>query len=127
MRFASIEDDGWQLDNGEAYRADAPDTFWIPDLSARQNLQVGDFAKLIFRIEFEDDATVERMWVIVTRRQEDGSYLGILDNEPTSLIENERLWLGSEVPFETRHIINIQPGDEASVALAGRPPRIVWR
>jgi hypothetical protein len=68
MRQPDIQLDGWCLDSGEAYHADAPSTFWIPARDRRESLQPGDFAKLIFRISvdnLEEPVTVERMWVIV--------------------------------------------------------------
>ena len=68
MRKPNFDIDGWELDDGEERHLGAPGTFWIPDLEVRQGLEVGDFAKLVFRIAVDDDAdgvAVERMWVIV--------------------------------------------------------------
>ena len=127
MRFPSIERDGWQLDDGEAYHADAPKTFWIPSEYDRSNLRAGDFAKLIFRVEFAEEPTVERMWVIVRAALGEATYLGILDNEPTSLEENDRLWVGFELPFQARHVIAIERADAASITLANQGPMKNWR
>ena len=128
MREPSSELDGWDLDNGEEYHAAAPATFWIPPRSERENLQVGDYAKLIFRISLDsedDPCSVERMWVLVRGRIGD-CYFGILDNEPDGIEENEELWLGTELPFRAEHVINIIAADKESVDLARRPPRRAW-
>jgi hypothetical protein len=129
MRTPDFETDGWSLDDGEELHRDAPTTFWIPPLADRQALKKGDLAKLVFRIAVDNDddpVTVERMWVIVTECWS-GGYIGILDNEPDAITENGDFWLGAELPFEYRHIINIHKGTEQSKALADAPPSIPWR
>jgi hypothetical protein len=78
MREPDIEVDGWCLDDGEAYHAEAPDTFWIPGRESRESLEPGDLAKLIFRFNVDDaeeTVAVERMWVLV-RERVPGGYLG---------------------------------------------------
>jgi len=129
MRQADFHSDGWCLDDGEALHAEAPDTFWIPPREDRERLGPGDLVKLIFRIAVDDSASpvaVERMWVIVRERAE-GGYLGLLDNDPFALAENDELWSGVEIPFEPRHVIDIDPADEASEARAKAPPARRWR
>jgi len=109
MREPELERDGWCLENGERYHANAPTTFWIPDLQQRESLEQGDLAKLIFQISVDDAAepvAVERMWVLVRERTPNG-YLGVLDNEPSSIAENDEFWLGTEIPFAPHHIIDI--------------------
>ncbi|HEV7233637.1 MAG TPA: hypothetical protein VGN36_05280 [Sphingorhabdus sp.] len=128
MRLPEFEIDGWCLDDGEEYHQAAPETFWIPDLADREQLQPGDLVKLIFRIAVddpEDDVAVERMWVIVRERVA-GGYLGILDNEPSSIDENDDFWLGTELPFQPRHVINIDTPNEASIKQALEVPVRRW-
>jgi hypothetical protein len=128
MREPSVPVDGWGLANGEEYHAKAPQTFAIPQLSERQNLKAGDFAKLLFRINVdgtEDGEVIERMWVVVTERTSDG-YIGVLNNDPESIDENDRLWSGTELPFATHHIISIAEGDADSRSLAAEEPRTRW-
>ncbi len=123
------EKDGWCLEDGEQLHREAPKTFLIPDLALRQILQPGDFAKLVFRIavESEDEpCTVERMWVIIRERVAAG-YIGILDNIPTKISENKDFWLGTEPPFEARHIIAVDHANAESMRLAGEPAPIPWR
>jgi len=91
------------LDDGEQINSEAPDTFWIPPHSDREALIVGDIAKLIFRIESDDEVNVERMWVIVKERTSKG-YIGILDNDP---ICTKEIASGLEVEFQPEHIIQI--------------------
>ena len=116
------------MDSGEARHADAPDTFWIPDRASREGLRPGDLAKLIFCISVDDaeePVAVERMWVIVRQRVGDW-YLGILDNEPGAIAENDEFWVGTEVPFSAHHVINIEERDEKTLALAQAEPRRRW-
>jgi len=126
MRQPDFERDGWCVDDGEQINREAPETFWIPDLAQRQNLNVGDFAKLIFRIAVEgDEISVERMWVAV-RERIPGGYMGILDNEPDAISENGEFGLGAELPFEYRHIIAVADANDESKALAIAPPAVPW-
>ena len=128
MREPDFQVDGWCLDDGEAYQAAAPETFRIPDRQRREALQTGDYAKLIFRIgigDVDDGVAVERMWVLV-REKVAGGYLGVLDNKPDGIAENDELWLGTELPFSANHIISIQDRDEKSTALAQEAPRRPW-
>lgn len=129
MRLPDYELDGWCLEDGEDYHRAAPETFWLPERTRRETLQPGDYAKLIFRIALEDadnerDA-VERMWVLV-RERSGGCYFGLLDNEPDAIEENDELWLGTELPFEARHVIDVIDADARSAALAAREPRRPW-
>lgn len=128
MRQPDFDLDGWCLDSGEEYHREAPDTFWIPELADRQQLQPGGLAKLIFRISVDDpheEVAVERMWVIV-RECIPGGYLGILDNEPSSIDENEEFWLGTELPFQAQHIINIDTPNEETIRVASEIPKRRW-
>ncbi len=90
-------------------------------------LKPGDFAKLIFRIAVEGtvEVSVERMWVIV-RECVPGGYVGMLDNEPDAIAENPTFWLGTELPFEYRHIISVEHGNEKSTRFAQLPVPIPW-
>lgn len=128
MREPDFDIDGWCLEDGEARHAEAPRTFWIPERDRRDSLEIGDLAKLIFRIsvdDAEDNVAVERMWVVVRERLADG-YLGVLDNEPDAIAENEEFWLGSEIPFSAKHVINIEERDANTIALASNEPRTRW-
>jgi hypothetical protein len=127
MRPPDLLNDGWCLEDGEVLHQQAPKTFFIPDLALRKILRPGDFAKLIFSIaiEGEDAPSVERMWAII-RQPTPGGYIGMLNNEPSSIPENDRLWLGTELPFDYRHIIAVERGSVESLALAWAPVPIPW-
>ncbi len=128
MREPDIEVDGWCLEDGEAYHAEAPDTFWIPARESRESLELGDHAKLIFRFNVDDaegTVAVERMWVLV-RERIPGGYLGVLDNDPDALEENDEFWSGIELPFAPQHVINISSRDVATIALAKGEPKRRW-
>lgn len=128
MREPDIEVDGWCLDDGEAYHAAAPDTFWVPDRNSRESLKPGDHAKLIFRFNVDDAeeaVAVERMWVLV-RECIPGGYLGVLDNDPDAIAENDEFWSGIELPFAPHHVINISARDQNTIALAKEEPKRRW-
>ena len=128
MRKPDFETDGWCLEDGEARHHEAPETFWLPDLAQRESLRPGDLAKLIFRIAVDSDEepeAVERMWVVVRGRVGE-HFFGVLDNNPSSIKENTELWSGIEVPFESRHVIDIRPADKATRAVAAKPPTRAW-
>lgn len=127
VRAPDFQKDGWSLEDGEGRHRAAPDTFQIPDLRIRRVLQPGDFAKLIFEIATDDDeaTSVERMWVIV-RERISGGYMGMLNNQPSTIAENNDLWMGTELPFEYRHIIDVSHGNAQSAALASAPVPIPW-
>lgn len=128
MRQADFHTDGWCLEDGEALHSEAPETFRIPSREDRERLGPGDLVKLVFRIAVDGPAApvaVERMWVVV-RERVTGGYLGILDNDPFALAENDELWSGVEIPFEARHVIDIEPADEATERMARTPPTRRW-
>ena len=128
MRTPDFERDGWTLEDGEERHRAAPATFEIPDIQIRERLRPGDFAQLIFRIAIDDDEdpeSYERMWVIVRERIPEG-YLGMLNNRPATIPENDELWVGTELPFEARHIISARPGNEESAEMAALPAPIPW-
>lgn len=128
MRLPDFILDGWCLEDGEDRSRESPETFIIPDLELRKILQPGDFAKLIFKIALEDSDSlqaVERMWVIVRKRTPTG-YVGILDNVPSAIEENDSFWRGTELPFEARHIIAVEHANAASEKIARQPAPIPW-
>ncbi|WP_137862536.1 MULTISPECIES: hypothetical protein [unclassified Sphingomonas] len=126
MRTPDLDEDGWCLESGIERHLLHPESFEIPDEKIRHNLAVGDFAKLIFIIAVEDDEepVVDRMWVVV-REAADGTYFGLLDNEP-EIDENDEFWLGTEVPFGPEHVIEVQTGNAESRDYAAREPLKVW-
>ena len=128
MRIPDFEHDGWCLEDGEERHQENPASFEIPPLAVREILQPGDFAKLIFRLAVDDEddyGAVERMWVIV-RERVDGGYIGMLDNEPGSIAENDAFWRGAEIPFAFRHIIDVEHASPESLELITKPAPIPW-
>lgn len=79
----------------------------------------------MFEIAVGDRVIVERMWVLVTARNESG-YVGILDNDPTEIAENDELWSGTELPFAAANVIAIMERNEGSLAMAELPPGRSW-
>ena len=131
MRLPTIQRDFWTLRSGEAEHRAHPETFWIPPIEQRLDLQRGHAARLIFDIESQDDdgnvvVTGERMWVIVAERVGD-QYIGILDNKPASFEPSDRAYLcfGAEIPFGPEHVIDIAtpPPDYVEWQLGQTPER----
>lgn len=96
-----------KLQDVEVTAREHPDTFKIPALPHRQNLHIGDFAKLIF----ESWAGTERMWVkvygIEATNNVPSLYYGELDNEPIRMPGLKR---GDKVEFEPRHVADVLGG-----------------
>ncbi len=95
--------------SGEEHAAKYPG-FERPDRSRRESLVQGDAAKLMFDIETRDngrvvDRGVDRMWVLVKLRTDDG-YIGVLDSDP-GYAENLNLVRGVEITFQADHVIEI--------------------
>jgi hypothetical protein len=112
---STIEANGWALVSAVERAAAYPDTFQIRLRSMRESLSPGDGTKLLFDIETREgsrvvDRGVERMWVIVKAKTEEG-YIGALDNEPGAA-ENLRLRERDLVVFGPEHVADI-----------ARPPR----
>lgn len=126
MRAPDLFEDGWCLESGVERHLLHPESFPIPDEAVRRGLKIGDFVKLTFLVQVEDDEDpiVERMWVVVREISGD-TYFGLLDNEP-EIDENDEFWLGTEIPFGPEHVIEFQGGDAKSVAYAARTPLRSW-
>ena len=119
-RLADHDNDGWILRSGEEVHHAAPHSFWIPPREAREHLEPGDLAKLIFEIALKDDSEsveVERMWVVVCARTAIG-YVGILDNDPTCIPLNPALQSGLPLAFAAEHVIDIETANDVSRHIA---------
>ena len=111
--FATVPDiakDCWTLVSAEERHAKYPDTFLIPDETARRSLKPGDAAKLLFDIETRDEGTVhsravDRMWVIIKEVEPEG-YIGVLDSDPGEA-EDLNLTRGDLLRFTFHHICDI--------------------
>jgi uncharacterized protein YegJ (DUF2314 family) len=93
----------YTLDSGAETHREFPDTFQMPPQEERESLRPGDLVKLIFRIEFDDEAHVERMWVRVAEVRPE-FYVGVLDNDPYC---TDEIRSGMTVEFHADHVIQI--------------------
>jgi hypothetical protein len=100
----------YRIESGIARARRYPATFQLPPAAARENLQRGDVAKMIF----EQGPYRERMWVEVEGR-EGHRYRGQLRNEPVAI---EGLHWGDPVRFGPADVIDIDPGG-TTTAVAG--------
>jgi hypothetical protein len=121
MRFATFEEDAWELESGEARQVAYGEKFWLPPVERRNSLVPGQLAKLLFQVQSQDEAGtievfVERMWVLVTRVLS-GGYVGLLANQPSFVEEGEDVYLhrGAEIPFRPEHVVDIHSWSEADV------------
>jgi len=94
----------YTLDNAEDIARDSPASFYIPPRAEREKVEVKKLVKLIFRMETETEAFVERMWVIVKEKTETGGFIGVLDNDPYC---TEEIKAGIEISFGPENIIAI--------------------
>ena len=92
------------LDNAEEIQKGAKYTFYRPSQELINQLRIGNYVKLIFRLESDNDdaPNAERMWVEITKIQ-NKLFERRLDNDPVFI---EDLKCGDLVKFESRHIIN---------------------
>ena len=91
----------WHLVSVEERHAAFPETFDIHPRTERETVLPGQFVKIIF----ECDGFSERMWVVVTRRDDDG-YCGSLRNTPH---EGLGLDWGDLIQFGPEHIAQVAP------------------
>jgi len=91
------------LANTEELNELYPDTFEIPSVDERKNLQLFSFAKVIFN-PTDGERPSERMWVKVVSINKSGSYIGLLDNEPVVMTE---LTIGDTIKFLPENIASI--------------------
>jgi len=132
VRLANAATDFWELDDGEALNLAHPSSFWIPMLPERMSLRRGQAAQLIFKLTMNGpDGLMEkqdRMWVVVSEHV-DGKVIGILTVDPPSIVPSDTIYLrkGAEIPFEARHVINIDwPPLENATRLLGEPRTRTW-
>lgn len=84
-----------------------PETFEIPTTDEVNNIKIGDYCKLIFKVDqLSYRADAERMWVKVTSI--DGNqYVGTLANDPVVV----DLVFGGVIAFGMRNIASIMDGE----------------
>jgi hypothetical protein len=96
----------WFLENALNLREGNPQTFHLPEKEVRENLSVGQRAKMIFLLPTEDEDGPyyqgERMWVKVVRVNQLG-YSGALESNP---ITEGSIRTGDEVLFGPEHVID---------------------
>ena len=115
-RFATLEGDGWELDDALARFHSRQGVNWLPDTALREGIRDGEAAKLIFAIEAaavsgDPEVHRERMWVEVDHVAHAGAetlYSGAVTNDP-SVPGLTRL--GMRVWFHPHHVIDIARED----------------
>lgn len=94
----------WRFDSGVRWHRRYPTTFMIPPAGTRRDLQIGDWAKLLFVPARTKAAEVlpERIWVEVTSRTKRG-YVGHLLSAP---VNSSNLVTGDVVAFGPDQILD---------------------
>lgn len=92
------------LESGVERNRQYPESFQIPLAEEKDELVVGDVAKLMWRVR---GLPGERMWVEVTSREGD-RFTGRLINDPVFVYASH----GEEIRFGGDHIIDYRPRDE---------------
>ncbi len=105
----------WTLDNAVFLQQEFPYTFYRPSDEIINRLELGKATvKLIFRFDNNnlEEPAAERMWVILDAVNEDGSYIGTLDNEPFYIKD---LVAGDQITFRKEHIIQYDTLDDLNI------------
>ena len=107
-RMATLEQDGWTLDNAENRHAEAPSTFHIPSKAERSGLQPGQMVQLLFLLldkEADGSSVIvcEKMWVTIRSASPQG-YEGMLESLP---VTSEALAPEASVRFEPEHVASV--------------------
>lgn len=105
----------WKLENAVEIQKEAPYTFYRPSDNVIKQLEPGKATvKLIFQFECDDPNTpaAERMWVIIDSIDENGFFLGTLDNDPFYIKD---LKAGDQVMFKKEHIIQYEVLDDSVI------------
>lgn len=100
----------WKLEDAQKIADEFPYTFYKPSKEVISQLTEGNIVKLIFPFESDDPEapSAERMWVIVKKLGENGSFKGVLDNDPYHIKD---LKCGDPIEFSECHIIDTDLDD----------------
>ena len=105
----------WKLENAVKIQKEAPYTFYRPSEIIIDQLKAGEATvKLIFKFDSDesDVPSAERMWVIIDAINEDGTFVGTLDNDPFHIKD---LKAGDQIIFRREHIIQYDTLDELEI------------
>ena len=111
--FPTCEENGYYLEDA-VWMSQCRDDVNPPPEEIRDNLSVGTYVKLLFRFAAEEDNRhdydTERMWVLITALDNDGNYLGTLENDPN---HNDVLSCGDTIHFHSLHVMAVLTDDGA--------------
>ncbi|TWU05545.1 DUF2314 domain-containing protein [Stieleria varia] len=84
----------------------------INESNELDDLSVGEYVKLLFRFAAEDaernDHETERMWVLITDLDDDGYYVGTVENDPHHF---DKLKCGDTISFHPLHVMAVLEED----------------
>ncbi|MCA9265072.1 MAG: DUF2314 domain-containing protein [Planctomycetales bacterium] len=109
--FPTYEENGYYLDDA-VWLSKFRDDLDPPSEETRDNLSVGEYVKLLFRFAAEDaerdDHETERMWVLITDLDDDGYYVGTVENDPH---HSDKLKCGDTISFHPLHVMAVLEED----------------
>lgn len=105
--FPTYAENGYYLEDA-VWMAQYRDDIVPPSEEERNAIPFGTYVKLLFRFAPEDvdrqDNETERMWVLITDRDEDEFYVGTLANDPHHA---QVLTCGDVIRFHPLHVMQI--------------------
>jgi hypothetical protein len=105
--FPTHAENGYYLEDA-VWMSQYRDDVNPPAEEVRVGLTVGTYVKLLFRFAAEEadrqDGEVERMWVRITALDDDGNYVGTLENDP---VHAEVLSCGDLIHFHPLHVMEV--------------------
>jgi hypothetical protein len=108
--FPSFAENGYYLEDA-VWLSEYVSDINPPDAELRESLSVGEYVKLVFRFADEEskrlDNQCERMWVKVTAHNDDGNYVGTVENDP----QHEAARYGDVVHFHPLQVADILVDD----------------
>jgi hypothetical protein len=101
----------WYLEDADLIAAENKYTFFKSPRETIAMVKPGDVVKLIFAFESDDPKAprAERMWVLVDSIEENGRFIGRLNNRPNWIKD---LTLDDQVSFDASNIINTEHDDD---------------
>lgn len=101
----------WSLVDADELANQHKYTFYKTPRRLIDKVMVGESVKLIFQFESDepDAPSAERMWVLVNKVEQNGTFNGKLDNDPKYI---QDLKAGDPICFSACHIINTEHDDD---------------
>jgi len=105
--FPAYDENGYYLEDA-VWLSEFRDDVNPPSEEIQDNLLAGNYVKLLFRFAPEaaerQNNETERMWVLVSATDDDGNYVGTLENDPN---HDQVLSCGDTIHFHPLHVMEL--------------------